>query len=151
MLSPDFSQLGLRPRRLRIKRYHARFRAIMIKYMYGYKYIFRLNSRGLAPEARQIYWPRFARKNGKRKKKREEKKREKSLITWLDKKGAKFARCVAVFLGEAEWKLPKLVQSFNRSTRCEWRSRIFEKCVWCSPLEYDIDLILPQKSFWSLF
>ena len=39
-------------------------------------------------------------KNGKRKK--EKKKREKFLITRLDKKGAKFARCVAVFLGEAE-------------------------------------------------
>ena len=43
-------------------------------------------------------------KNGKRKKKREEKKRGKLLITWLDKKGAKFVRCVTctVFLGEAE-------------------------------------------------
>ena len=30
------------------------------------------------------------------------KKKENLLITWLDKKGAKFARCVAVFLGEAE-------------------------------------------------
>ena len=34
MISPNFSQLGLRPRQLRIKRYHARFRAIMVKYMY---------------------------------------------------------------------------------------------------------------------
>ena len=32
MISPNFSQLGLRPRRLRIKRYHARFRAIMVNY-----------------------------------------------------------------------------------------------------------------------
>ena len=32
MISPNFSQLGLRPRRLKIKRYHARFRAIMVKY-----------------------------------------------------------------------------------------------------------------------
>ena len=31
-MSPNFSQLGLRPRRLRIKRYHARFRAIMVNY-----------------------------------------------------------------------------------------------------------------------
>ena len=31
-LKPNFSQLGLRPRRLRIKRYHARFRAIMVNY-----------------------------------------------------------------------------------------------------------------------
>ena len=35
MISPNFSQLGLRPRRLRIKRYHVRFRAIMVKYI-GY-------------------------------------------------------------------------------------------------------------------
>ena len=33
MISPNFSQLGLRPRRLRIKQYHARFRAIMVKYI----------------------------------------------------------------------------------------------------------------------
>ena len=39
--------------------------------------------------------------NGRKKKKREEKKRN-LLITRLDKKSAKFARCVAVFLGEAE-------------------------------------------------
>ena len=39
MISPNFSQLGLRPRRLRIKRYHARFRAIMVKYIYIYIYI----------------------------------------------------------------------------------------------------------------
>ena len=32
VISPNFSQLGLRPRGLRIKRYHARFRAIMVKY-----------------------------------------------------------------------------------------------------------------------
>ena len=32
MISPNFSQLGLRPRRLRIKRYHARFRAITANY-----------------------------------------------------------------------------------------------------------------------
>ena len=32
MISPNFSQLGVRPRRLSIKRYHARFRAIMVKY-----------------------------------------------------------------------------------------------------------------------
>ena len=32
MISPNFNQLGLRPRRLRIKRYHARFRAIMVNY-----------------------------------------------------------------------------------------------------------------------
>ena len=44
-------------------------------------------------------------KNGKRKKKREEKKRGKLLIIWLDKKGAKFARCVAVLFDEAEWML----------------------------------------------
>ena len=31
VISPNFSQLVLRPRRLRIKRYHARFRAIMVK------------------------------------------------------------------------------------------------------------------------
>ena len=30
MISPNFSQLGLRPLRLRIKRYHARFRAIKV-------------------------------------------------------------------------------------------------------------------------
>ena len=40
--------------------------------------------------------------NGRKKKKREEKKRGNLLITRLDKKSAKFARCVAVFLGEAE-------------------------------------------------
>ena len=33
VISPMFSQLGLRPRRLRIKRHHARFRAIMVKYL----------------------------------------------------------------------------------------------------------------------
>ena len=32
MISHNFSQLGLRPCRLSIKRYHARFRAIMVKY-----------------------------------------------------------------------------------------------------------------------
>ena len=41
-------------------------------------------------------------KNGRRKKKGKEGN------YWLDKKGAKFARCVAVFFGEAEWKLTKL-------------------------------------------
>ena len=49
---------------------------------------------------------------------------------WLHdwtKIGTKFARCVAVIFGEDEWKLTKLVQSFNRSTRCEWKSTIFEK------------------------
>ena len=30
MISPNFSQLSLRPRRLRFKRYYARFRAIMV-------------------------------------------------------------------------------------------------------------------------
>ena len=54
-------------------------------------------------------------KNGKRKKKEKEKRRGKLLFTWLDKIGAKFARYVAVFLGEAEWKLTKLVRcSFFR-------------------------------------
>ena len=32
VISPNFSQLGLRPRRLSIKRYHARFPALMVKY-----------------------------------------------------------------------------------------------------------------------
>ena len=45
-----FSQLGLRARRLSIKRYHARFCAIMVKYIYIYIYIAlefaRLSSRG---------------------------------------------------------------------------------------------------------
>ena len=40
MISPNFNQLGLRPRRLRIKRYRARFRAIMVKYIYIYIYIY---------------------------------------------------------------------------------------------------------------
>ena len=31
VISPNFSRRGLRPRRLSIKRYHARFRAIMVK------------------------------------------------------------------------------------------------------------------------
>ena len=33
MIPPNFSQLGLRPRRLRIKRYHARFRTIMVNFL----------------------------------------------------------------------------------------------------------------------
>ena len=41
-------------------------------------------------------------KNGKRKKKREEKRKVKIGQNRLDKKGTKFVRCVAVFLGEAE-------------------------------------------------
>ena len=40
-------------------------------------------------------------KNGKRKKK-EKKKRRKITDHLIGQKGAKFARCVAVFLGEAE-------------------------------------------------
>ena len=32
VISPNFSQLGLWPRRLSIKRYHVRFRTIMVKY-----------------------------------------------------------------------------------------------------------------------
>ena len=55
-------------------------------------------------------------KNRERKK-REKKKREKLLITWLDKKDAKIARCVAVFFGEAEWKLTKLVQLVSTARR----------------------------------
>ena len=64
-------------------------------------------------------------KNGRWNKKRKEEKK----IT-ITKKGAKFARCVAVVFGEAEWKRAKLVQSFNRLTRCEWRSTIFRKFLW---------------------
>ena len=55
-------------------------------------------------------------KQGK-KKKREKKKREKLLIAWLDKKDTKIARCVAVFFGEAEWKLTKLVQLVSAARR----------------------------------
>ena len=40
-------------------------------------------------------------KNWKRKKRRK-RKEEKLLITRLDRNGAKFSRCVVVFLGEAE-------------------------------------------------
>ena len=64
-------------------------------------------------------------KNGKREKKEKKGKEENYWSLDWTKKGAKFARCLAVFLGEAEWKLTKLVQSFNRSTRCERRSTIF--------------------------
>ena len=57
----------------------------------------------------------------KKEKKREEKKRENYWSHDGIKKGAKFSRCVAVFLGEAEWKLTKLVSSKFQPLNTEWR------------------------------
>ena len=39
MILPNFSQLSLWPRRLRIKRYHARFHAIIVKYIYIFIFV----------------------------------------------------------------------------------------------------------------
>ena len=51
-----------------------------------------------------------------RKKKKERKRKEKNIDHMTGQTGAKFTRCVALFLGKAEGELAKLVQSFNRST-----------------------------------
>ena len=59
-------------------------------------------------------------KNGKRKKKKKRKEKGKLLITWLDQKRREILRVVAQCF----------FQTFNRSTRCEWRSTIFEKCLY---------------------
>ena len=76
MISPKFSQLGLRPRRPSIKRYHERFRAIMVKYQvtdlishditgfwaefgYGKYLIVQVSSFGLAGHGILAYEPRL--------------------------------------------------------------------------------------------
>ena len=91
--------------------------------------------------ARCLQFYIFGKKNNKGKRKKKETGREKLLMTWLEQNGAKnFLLCRSV----GEWKV---VQSFKRSTRSEWRSTIFGKCfiVNTSKIWYRLDT--SQRSF----
>ena len=72
-------------------------------------------------------------KNGKRKKENKRIEEKYWSRAWT-KKGAKFAGRVAVFLGEAEWKLPKLVQSSKTARRAVNEGAQFSENVYSNHL-----------------